>query len=63
MGESNDRREKVMANGSVRWQKGKNNGKRRNNDKKKVCNGRREKVMAQGRKIARREGVTIEGKK
>jgi hypothetical protein len=52
-----------MANGSVRWQRGKNNGKRKSNDKKKVCNGIREKVTTQGRKIVQRKGMTKEGRK
>jgi hypothetical protein len=63
MGENDDRQEKVMVDGNLRWQKGKSNGKRKNNGRNKVCNGRREKVKAQGRERAQREGVTVEGRK
>jgi len=52
-----------MVDGNLRWQKGKSNGKRKNNGRNKVCNGRREKVKAQGRERAQREGVTVEGRK
>jgi hypothetical protein len=65
MGENDDRKEKVMVDGNLRWQRGKSNGKRKNNGRNKVCNGRREKVTTQGREggsDGRGEKVMIEGK-
>jgi hypothetical protein len=48
----------------LRWQRGKSNGKRKNNGRNKVCNGKREKVTTQGREggsDGRGEKVMIEG--